>query len=192
MDSEKQSVGWDIWPGWFVATFVGWCVGLFATFPLSYGVVNVFHPEETNLIGGLCAGAGIGFAQLVALRPELPLKWVWAPGAVVGLGVPCTVAVLFGEPSWFGAVQVSELWLVPIVVVAGALAGVIQMGALVRHTRRAHWWIWGSVVIWGVPWLVSLPNPGGLDLLVWGLVSSALSGAFVVWLMRTSPSRDDV
>ena len=187
MDSREQNVGWALWGRWLLATVIGWVVGIVVAIVLSYTVVNRFHPEETNLIVGFCVAAAVGAAQVFAVRRVLSLKWVWVLGTIVGMGVPYTVVVLFAE-AWFGAIQVSAMWLVPIVVVAGALAGMIQVGALTRHTMRAHWWIWVSVVTWGVTWLVSfsLREPG---LLVGILVHGALSGAFLIWLVRTLPSR---
>jgi hypothetical protein len=190
MDSRGQNIGWDLWGWWLLATVIGLVVGLFAAIVLSYTVVNHFHPEETNLIVGLCVGAGVGFAQVFAVRRALSLKWMWILGVIVGMGLPYTIAVLFDE-AWFGAIQVSGMWLIPIVIVAGALAGVIQVGALARLTLKAHWWIWGSVVTWGVTWLFSFPL-GGPGLLVGPLVYGALSGAFLIWLIRISPSRESV
>lgn len=188
MEPRVGNVGWDLLGRWVLATVVGWGVGLVVTIVLSYTVVNRFHPEETNLIAGVCIGASVGLAQVVAVRGVLPLKWVWVLGVIVGMGVPYTVVILSVE-AWFGAIQVSGLWLVPIVLAAGALAGLLQVGALKRHTLEAHRWIWMSVVIWGVTWLisVSLREPG---LSVGTLVFGALSGAFLIRLVRASPYRE--
>lgn len=190
MDSREQSIGWAFWGLWLLATVIGWVVGIIVAIILSYTIVNLFHPEETNLIVGLCVGAGVGSAQVIAVRRVLSLTWGWVLGAIVGMGVPYTVAVLLTE-DWLGAIQVSEIWLIPIVVVAGVLAGVIQVTALTRHTLRARWWIWASVVAWGVTWFISftLRKPG---LLVGVLVHGALSGLFLIWLVRTSPPREAV
>jgi hypothetical protein len=190
MDSRGQIIGRALWGRWLVATVFGWVVGIVVAIVLSYTVVNLFHPEETNLITGLCVGAAIGCAQVVAVRRVLLLQWWWVFGAMVGFGVPYTVFVLFAE-SWFGAIQVSAMWLIPIVVAVGALAGVIQVGALKRHTLKAHWWTWLSMVTWSLTWLVSftLRDPA---LLVGILVHGALSGASLVWLVSTSPSHEAV
>jgi hypothetical protein len=163
-------------------------VGLVVTIVLSYAVVNRFHPEETNLIAGVCIGASVGSAQAVATRGVLPLNWLWVLGVIVGMGVPYTVVILSVE-AWLGAIQASGLWLVPIVLVGGALAGLLQVGALNRHTLKAHRWIWMSVVTWGATWLisVSLREPG---LMVGTLAFGALSGAFLIRLVRASPYRD--
>lgn len=188
MESQTRNVGWDLLGPWLLATVVGWGVGLIVTIVLSYAVLNRFHPEETNLIAGVCIGASVGSAQVVAIRRVLPLSWVWVLGVIIGMGVPYTVVILRVE-AWFGAVQVSGIWLVPIVLVAGTLAGFLQVGALKRHTLKAHRWIWMSVVTWGVTWLisVSLREPG---LAVGTLVFGALSGAFLIRLVRASLYRD--
>ena len=184
MDSRERIDGWSLWGRWLVASFFGWVAGVVIAIVLSYTVVNLFHPEETNLIAGVCVGAAVGCAQVATVRQVLSLQWVWVLGTIVGFGAPYTVVVLFVE-SWFGAIEVSEMWLIPIVIVVGALAGVIQAGALKRHTPNAHWWIWLSMAIWGVTWLVSftLHEPG---LFVGVLVHAALSGASLVWLVRNS------
>jgi hypothetical protein len=190
MDYREQNLGWALGGRWLLATIIGWVVGVVAAIVLSYTVVNLFHPEETNLIVGLCIGAGVGSAQVIAVRRVLSLKWGWVLGVIVGMGVPYTVDVLSAE-AWLGAIQVSEMWLIPIVIVSGALAGVIQVPSLTPHTLRARWWIWASMVAWGVTWLVSfiLREPG---LLVGVLVLGVLSGSFLIWLVRTSPSRGAV
>lgn len=190
MGSQGENIGWALWGRWLLATVIGWVVGIVVAIVLSYTVVNLFHPEETNLIVGLCVGAGVGSAQVIAVRRVLLLKWEWVLGAIVGMGVPYTVAVLFTE-GWLGAIQVSEVWLVLIVIIAGAMAGLIQVASLTRHTLRARWWIWASVVTWGVGWFISFTQrePG---LFAGVLVHGALSGGFLIWLVRTSPFREGV
>ena len=191
MDSGGQKVGWHLVLWWILAAVIGFLIGSILAIPLTYAVVMRFHPEETNLIAGLCVGAAVGFVQVLVVRPVLPLKWIWVLGVIVGMGIPWAVGVLFTE-AWFGPVQVSRMWLIPVVMVAGALAGLLQVGALTRHTFKAHWWIWLSLVFWGVTWLVTfiitwaepLFNP-----LVVVLVHGVLSAASLIWLVRTSPSR---
>jgi hypothetical protein len=155
-------------------------------------LLGLFRFRETNVLVGVFLGASIGLAQVIAVRRVLPLNLRWILGATVGFGLPCTVAVLVNE-GWFGAVEASVVWLIPIVIVAGAFAGVIQTAALRRHTHRAGWWIWTSVVSWGITSLpfFSLDDPG-LGFLIGVLVSGALSGAFLIWLVSTSPVTDDV
>ena len=190
MDPQGHNIGWRVWPRWLLATIIGWIVGVVGAIVLSYAVVNLFHPEETNLIVGLCVGAGVGSAQVIAVRRVLSLKWGWVLGVIVGMGVPYTFAVLLNE-GWLGAIQVSEMWLVFIGIIAGAMAGVIQMTALTRHTLSARWWIWASMVAWGITWFISFILRES-TVFVGVLVYGALSGAFLIWLVRTSPSREAV
>ena len=188
VDPQGQNVGWKFLGRWFLATVIGLVLGLIVAIVLSYAIVNQFHPEETNLILGLCVGAAVGFAQVLAVRRVLSLKWKWMLGVIAGMGVPYTIAVLFDE-AWFGAIRVSEMWQIPIVIVTGALAGKIQVGVLACHTLKAQWWIWVSTVTWGVTWLVSFPLDN-YSILVAPLVYGGLSGALLIWLIRTSPSSD--
>jgi hypothetical protein len=199
MSSGGRNPGWGLWARWFLATVIGYVVGVFVAVVLSDMIVILFHPERTDLIWllafsnvGLCVGAGIGFAQVIAVRRVLPLNLRWTWGAIVGFGLPFTVDLLLLDEAWFGAVEASVVWLIPIVIVAGAFAGAIQTAALRRHTHRAGWWIWTSVVSWGVTSLLFFSFDEGLGLLTGALVSGALSGAFLIWLVRTSPVTDAV
>ena len=192
MSSGGRNPGWGLWARWFLVTFVGYFVGVAVAIVLANTIVSLFFPGGGNLILGLCVGAGIGFAQVIAVRRVLPLNLRWILGATVGAGLPYTVALLLGE-AWFGAVEASVVWFIPIVIVAGAFAGVIQTAALRRHTHRAGWWIWTSVVSWGILWLSFFSfDDAGLGLLIGVLVLGALSGAFLIWLVRNSPVTDAV
>jgi hypothetical protein len=187
MDSERQNISWALWGRWLLATVIGWGVGIIFAIVLSYAVVNLFHPEETNLIVGLCVGAGVGSAQVIASRRMISSRWGWVLGTIAGIGIPYTINVLLAE-GWLGTIQVSKIWLVLIVIVAGVLAGVLQVASLMRHTLRARWWIWTSVITWCVTWFISLTlhDPG---FIVGVLAYGSMSGAILIWLVRTSPSR---
>ena len=65
-----SNVGWRFWRRWLAASTVGWLVGLIAAIPITFEVVNRLYPKETNLTLGVCAGAGIGLSQVVAVRLE--------------------------------------------------------------------------------------------------------------------------
>ena len=190
MDSERQNISWSLWGWWLFATVIGWGIGIILATVFSYTVVNLFHPEETNLIVGLFVGTGVGFAQVIAARRMLSLRWRWVLGTIAGIGIPYTSNVLITE-GWLGTIQFSKMWLILIVIDAGLLAGVIQVASLMRYTLRARWWIWTSVIAWGITWFISLTlhDPG---LLVGVLAYGGMSGAFLIWLVVTSPSREAV
>jgi hypothetical protein len=147
---------------------------------LSYLVVNLVYPKETNLIVGLCMGAAVGFSQKIVVRRWIKLAGGWVWGAMVGLGIPFVVAVIVDE-LWAGADDLPEDWLLGrllIAVVGGVLAGLLQARYLRPYTSRANLWILVSVVSWGLAWL----SPGGL--VVGGIVLGAVSGGLLMWLLR--------
>jgi hypothetical protein len=105
---------------------------------------------------------------------------------IVGFGLPFTFDVLL-EEAWFDAIVVPVAWLVPIGIIAGALAGVIQTADLRRHSPKAGWWIWMSAVTYGMTALFfSLLGDAAQGLIAGALVAGVLSGGFLVWLGRTS------
>ena len=179
---------WNLLGRWFLATFLGWFIGIILAIVLSYAIVNLFYPEETNLIVGLVLGAVVGGAQVIAVRRTLYLTRRWILGAAVGMGIPFIIGVVVGKILFSGA-EASDIGLVPIAIVGGALAGLIQAPMLKRHTARAKWWILASVVSWGAAWLVSTAW-GGLGLFTGGLVLGAVSGFLVIWLLKSSPTHE--
>jgi hypothetical protein len=97
MSSSETHARLDLWGRWVVATTLGWVVGVLAAFPLSYFVVNLVYPKETNLIVGLCLGAAVGVSQAIAVRPRITLGRGWVWGATAGLGIPFVLAVVVDE-----------------------------------------------------------------------------------------------
>jgi len=190
MGSRARDAEWESLILWIPATLIGWFGGIAIAIVLTYSVVMRFHPEETNLIVGLCGGIGIGTGQIVSFRRKRPLNYRWILGTTIGMGIPYTVAVMLRE-GWLQAIDVSDTLLVIIAIVAGALAGVTQAPSLKRHTTKASWWIWASVVSWTVAWLISDGfNEWGF--LIGALVYGALSGSFLIWLIGTSASGESV
>lgn len=63
MNNESKQLGKKILLNWIFVNGIGWMVGFFGVFVLSYQVANIFYPKETNLILGLCIGACVGYAQ---------------------------------------------------------------------------------------------------------------------------------
>ena len=182
MDSQALPTSWSFWGRWVVATCIGWVLGIIMAFALSYQVVNLFYPEETNLIVGPVLGASVAFAQMIAARRLVSLTYRWVWGAAVGLGIPFIVAVLIDE-IWLGTSETSEMWLLLVVAAGGALTGVLQARALRPHTPRAQWWILASLMSWGLAWLTSIVV-GEAGFRAGGIILGALSGALLIWLLR--------
>lgn len=91
---------WKFVAGWSLATVAGFVVGMLGAIVLSYPVVNLFYPKETNLIVGLCVGAGVGAGQIIAARPWLRLAKSWMWGAAVVMGPPFIATVVLRELGW--------------------------------------------------------------------------------------------
>ena len=190
MDSSGQNIGWRLWARWLLATLIGYVVGagfaivLTGTIGGIASLLGLFHPRETDLIVGLCVGAAIGLAQVIAVRWVLALNLGWVWGGLVGFGLPFTLDVLLDE-GWLGAIEVPLAWLITVGIIAGALAGIIQTAALRRHTPRAGWWTWMSAASFGIASLCFFSlDDAGLGLIAGMLVVGVLSGAFLVWLVK--------
>ena len=187
-----RDTGWVLWGRWLLATLIGWFVGLIASIVLLYNTWN-FFPEETNpiaviavVISGLLPGAGVGLAQMITVRQALPLtqRWVW--GAAVGMGIPFIVA-----GGVLGTVEASGMWIVLVAVAGGALAGLIQAPTLRRHTSRAQWWVSASLVSWGIAFLITVASFQAW-ILAGGAVLGVVSGALLIWIIRSSPGHEAV
>jgi hypothetical protein len=198
MDAQVRDATWDLWGRWLLATLVGWFVGIIAAIAIMHNVYDIgdlFYRQETDLIVvivGLVPGAGIGLAQMMAVRQVLPLtqRWVW--GAVVGMGIPFIVAMILDE-VWLGPEPpTSGMWLVPVAMAGGALAGLIQVPTLRRHTSRAQWWVPASLVSWAISWLIIVAWGVGAGILFGGAVLGVVSGALLIWILRSSPGHEAV
>lgn len=190
MSLKQLGVGWGFWGRWVAATAIGWVVGLIGAIILSYLVVNVVYPKETSLIVGVCLGAAVGYSQKLAVRCWLVLTSTWVWGALIGVGIPFVVAEAL-DVLWPGASELPEGRLpgrLLIAVAGGVIAGLLQMRELRQHTDKAGWWVPASVVAWS---LARLANETGWlmgplsGLLAPGMVLGAVSGGFLVWILRS-------
>ena len=180
MHVTKRGSAWWFLARWSFATIAGSIVGMFGAIVLSYLIVNLFYPKETNLIVGLCVGAAVGAGQIVAARPwfRLTKSWIW--GAALIMGPPFVAHVVFAELGWSPEASATRISMAAIAV-AGAVAGSwIQALALREHSAHPRWWIAASPLAWGVAYALS-------D--VAGTVGSALllglaSGTLVLWIVR--------
>jgi hypothetical protein len=188
MDPRPRDTSWGFFGRWLLGTTIGWFVGILLAIGLSYAIVGLFYPEESNLIVGLVLGAAVGLAQVIAVRRLLPLtqRWVW--GATVGLGIPFIIGVVVSA-TWFKGNEVSDMWLVLVAVVGGMLSGLFQAPTLRRHVPRARWWIPASLVSWGAAWLASLAWAEA-GVLLGGVVLGTLSGLSLIWILQSAPAHE--
>jgi hypothetical protein len=179
MSAQTSDVGWGFWIRWVVATIIGWVVGMFAAIILSSLVVNLVYPRETDLIVGLCLGAAVSLSQKIAVRRRITLARSWVWGAMVGIGIPFVVVVLLDELRP-GA---GKSWWLLLLIVGGAICGLLQVPALRPHTSRVYWWVLASTVSWSLAWFISRVA-GVAGFLGGGAVLGAFSCGVLLWLWK--------
>ena len=128
---------------WPVAILVGFPIGGYAA-NLIVGKIDGVGPA---LIGGLIAGAIVGAAQWLALRPLVP--WLWVVATSIGLAAGLTAGAALVD---FG---VSRSDLVLMGAVTGLAVGGLQALLLARRGSGALRWMLVNPPAWAVAWLVS-------------------------------------
>jgi len=169
---------WQFWARWSVATVVGWVGGFFVAIVLSYAVVNLFYPKETNLIVGLCLGATVSYSQRFAVRRwvRLPMRFVW--GAAVGIGIPFVASVILTEAGTPAGDDAS----VALLAAGSLVCGLLQMRALRGLVDRPWLWAAAAFVLWTAAWLISRV-PSTYALLGATALHGVASGGVLLWLM---------
>lgn len=137
---------------WMIANFLGCFLGLILAIVFSYAVVNIFHPEETNLILGLGYGVGIGFAQWYILKSHLNLSKWWILASALGIGIPFATIILLEEggyifPEIFN-IDGSSIGL--IFFLSGIIVGFFQMKMISSKFSKSYLWVLASCLAWGI------------------------------------------
>jgi eukaryotic-like serine/threonine-protein kinase len=158
-----RRAGWQVWLPWTIATTVASAIGALAFY------------LPNNFLGGLIAGAILGgctgVVQWLVLR-----HWVEAIGAWILVTVLAeALSFAVAAPAAFAAV--------------GLLPGIAQWLVLRHKLPQASWWILAKTLAdflgLTLGFLVTTsiyPVAGGIA----GLVSGAISGGVLVWLLRRS------
>lgn len=97
-------------------------------------------------LSGLVAGAVLGTAQWLALRPAVSAYWIaaTAAGLAVGAGLGATVTA-----------QTSAGALVVYGLVAGAVTGAAQAALLRRGAAKAALWMLVVAASWAAAWFIT-------------------------------------
>lgn len=132
--------------------FIVWMIA-FLSFPIGGLLVllllgSIDNPLEA-LVGGLVAGAVIGFGQMLALRRRVKVGFEWVGATAVGMGIGVGLsAALIGTETTVEAILLRA-------VVTGLLIGIGQAWVLRKFSRRALWWIPAVAVLYAVGWFVT-------------------------------------
>ena len=152
---------------------------MFGAIVLSYLVVNPFYPKETNLIVGLCVGAGVGVGQIIAARPWFRLARSWMWGAAVVMGPPFIALVVLRELGWELDTAPAQASLTTVALAGGLAGSWIQARALRGYSSQPLWWVAASLLSWSSAYALSVPAGTVGSALVLGLVS----GGLFLWVL---------
>ena len=172
--------GWLLWTVAFVSfPIAGIAAGL---------AVGRINDAIAALVGGLIAGAVIGFGQWLAARRLLgdPLAWIAATAAAMGIGL------LAGAWAVGYGTSVGELALMG--AITGVPVGAVQ--AFLLRDRVARSWAWAAAMplLWALGWAVTTAAGIGVDrqYAVFGafgaITFTALSGALLYRLRAATPA----
>jgi len=189
MITESKQLGNKFLRKWILANSIGWLVGFIGAFPLSYGVVNKFYHEETNLILGLCIGAGVGYAQWFVLKRKFKISSSWGHICAICMGIPFIIEVILNESGYkIDYFQGNYEFLGGLIfgIVVGSVIGILQMRFLKPYFKKAPWWIVASSVGWGICWFASsFEFPLFLSILLGGVLLGLITGYSIIWMSRS-------
>ena len=128
---------------WPVAILVGFPIGGYA----ANIIVGKIDSVGAALLGGLIAGAIIGAAQWLALRPLNPGQWLVATSVGMAAGLAAGAALVdYG---------ISRVDLALMGAVTGLAVGGLQALLLARRGSGALWWLVINPPAWAVAWLIT-------------------------------------
>jgi len=164
---------------WLIANFLAWPIGLFIAIILSYTVVNIFHPEETNLILGLGIGFSVGISQWFVLKKYLKISKWWMIIPCIFIGIPFAILIMMEEngntlPVLF---NIDEAGQILFFFTAGVLTGIFQIIVFKGTLSNSYSWI----ILSGIAWAASLAYN---QILLSGIIMGLITGFGLIILIR--------
>jgi len=192
----SEYLGWTFWLMWVLANSVAWIVGMAVLWVLSF-VLNSLAQGTFHLIGwaiaGALAGAFFGVNQWFLFRPlgarsqgaNTIGKWAhwWVLATIAGWSIAITVVIGLGTGEDLGFAVTGA--------VIGISVGIPQWFVLRPYAHKAEWWGLSNTVGWilGLALLDVMNRAIGFPLV--GVVSSALTGGMMVWLLRNPRATEE-
>jgi hypothetical protein len=176
------------WLRWVVITSVVWWLGVTLGHQAAsrYAATPFFWRPAGIILNAFIISVSLASGQALALRTTV-LSWRrWALATVTGLGIGLCCAALVEQTL------VPQLGGRPDPIFSAALTalitGSVQWLAMYRAVAHAEWWIPASVIAWTASSVLEVISQGSLSGYS-GIVSSALSGFVVTWLLLRAEQR---
>lgn len=191
MEKKQTNIGWALWLQWVLATTVGWIVGM-ALFSMLVNILSNITGDNTGVIVwsilGTIPGSVIGMNQWIVLnlfsfsKDEPGGKW-WVIVTIFGWSISLAIVVGLGVGERIGFTISGA--------VIGISVGIAQWFVLRSRVKRSEWWGLINTASWilGLSLIDLLDQAIGFALA--GVVSGALTGACLVWLLRNPASEDE-
>lgn len=166
-----------------MSIIIAWPIGIIMAFILSYAVLNIFYPKETNLILGLCIGGAVGFAQWFVLKKHFKIKGWWIVASAIGIGIPYIAEVIFDETGIVLPESFNNEYLSRFIIgcIGGFLSGMLQLSALKSLSKCSGWWVVVSTIAWGI---AMLPLTFVAYMVLGGIELGVLTGIYIFWLLK--------
>ena len=181
--------GLKMWFLWMVGAFLALIIGL-ALLIIGVGeALNDAAPAIFGAVIGAIFGSGLGVAQWLVVRKEVDGVGLWIP-ITIGVWVifwSMNFAGLFGEGQGVMGKLIEGIGHGALL---GALTGASQWFVLRSKIQKGQSWILISALSWAIGASTGdtiqaiLQTDIPLELIIAILLSSALSGAGIVWLLR--------
>ena len=195
MNTESSKSDRGLWLAWFLASLIGYALGMFLGASVAYGLFDRDTFDGTmGLTLGIVMGTIGGFAQWVVLRERFAGAGWWILASALGF------ATVF---SMGGTVRPNEnpaMIGVKMAIAFGVVTGIPQWMILRQKVVRAGWWVLASVLgllvgEFGFPLSIAVSaatNNESLSMLAVAFVFAAgygaVTGAVLVWLLNQSSS----
>ena len=201
-DELREWSGLGLWFRWVVATTAGWLVAG-AVAGMVIGLTGEF--ESALYYGASYVCSVFTFAlQWLVLRPRLTRAWRWVPvsmaGSAVGLALVLALQAILRGSQGYGSA--TEALVAPFA--DGLPLALAQWLLLMTVARKAWRWILANLtwlvlyalyavfnrapappeIVPGIEVALSAAMVVGMQLTLWGLLASAITGTEMVWLMR--------
>jgi hypothetical protein len=189
MKAENKTSGLKMWFLWILGAFLALIIGLAL---LIFGVgeaLNDAVPAVFGAVIGAIFGSGLGVAQWLVIRKKVDGMGLWIP-ITIGVWIifwSMNFAGLFGEGQGVIGKLIEGIGHGALL---GALTGAGQWFVLRSKIQNGHAWIPISVLSWAIGASTGdttqavLQTDIPLELIIAILLSSALIGAGMVWLLR--------